>query len=305
LTFLHSPASLPPLAFQTFLFNEPAHLATQPCPEYHTFYSLQNGVAQARMSVFLENGRAFSPYRGSFGSVEMAGDLSETDLKIFLAEVLEFVQKQDCQKFYIRHPPACYHPEVAGKVKNVLLFLGFQVSLTDLNFHFPVTDQTFESRLHLSERRRLRKCENSGFQLVEEKNPNIPEVYAFIQNARKRKNYSLSLDLASLEKLFSAFPEQYQVFSVRSQNQLVALTVTVRVNEQILYNFYPADHAEFLNFSPIVFLLKGLYAYCQSRNIGIIDLGTATDQGMPLPGLIRFKQNLGAETSEKQTFLMC
>ena len=97
--------------------------------------------------------------------------------------------------------------------------------------------------------------------------------------------------------LFHFFPKAFQIFTVRDKHKIVALTVTVRVNDRILYNFYPADAAEYHNYSPTVMLTEGLYNYCWEVGIGLLDLGSA-----PNYGLIRFKKNLGAQASLKLSF---
>jgi hypothetical protein len=50
-------------------------------------------------------------------------------------------------------------------------------------------------------------------------------------------------------------------------------------------------------------LTKGLYDYCAVNQIKILDLGVSLDSdGNYKPSLARFKQNLGADLSEKIIF---
>ncbi|MBC8110942.1 MAG: hypothetical protein H7Y04_07785 [Verrucomicrobia bacterium] len=291
-----------PHTYEKYLFNESFHLLSQPCPDKLTFHSLENELFVARLSVFLENQKAFSPYRGTFGSVEIAKSLSDKNLYFFLTEIEKILQKKGIKEIFIKHYPFCYAPENSERITVCLLDSGYEVSQTDLNQHLIISEQAFENRLHTSEKRRLNKTIKAGFIFDIWERPDLQEVYDFIRQARERKGFPISLTFADFERLFVLFPEQHLVFTVRQAEKLAALTVCIRINEKILYNFYPADQADFLAFSPSVLLTQGIYDYCQQKNFQILDLGISTDKSVPNEGLLRFKKNLGAETSLKLSF---
>ncbi len=76
------------------------------------------------------------------------------------------------------------------------------------------------------------------------------------------------------------------------------MTVTVRVCEDVLYNFLPADLSSYKSFSPLVYLTEAIYNYCQEKQIAILDMGLSLDlHGNEKPGLLKFKKNLGGEES--------
>jgi hypothetical protein len=176
------------------------------------------------------------------------------------------------------------------------------VAVTDLNFHLSVTAEPLEGRLHPSERRRLRKCRRAGLHFAEEPTPDLPSLYNFVADCRRRRGFPVTLDYAGFEALFQHFPDQYRLFTVRDGSRLAALALGVRVSPGILYYFYPADDPAYQTYSPTVLLLTGMYGYAQLQGYALLDLGIATDAGRPNPGLIRFKRNMGAEPSLKLTF---
>jgi lipid II:glycine glycyltransferase (peptidoglycan interpeptide bridge formation enzyme) len=99
------------------------------------------------------------------------------------------------------------------------------------------------------------------------------------------------------------FPDEFRVFVVNDQSRITALSVVVRVRDDILYNFLPASHPDYSTFSPMVMLIGGLFTYCQHQGIPLLDLGVSLDgTGQPKPSLIHFKRNLGAQVSPKLTF---
>jgi len=103
-----------------------------------------------------------------------------------------------------------------------------------------------------------------------------------------------------LEALITEFPDDCIVFAVKDKDRIIALSLTVRINKTILYNFLPAALAAYNKFSPSVMLTQAIYEYCQHENITILDLGISLDQnGLEKPGLLHFKKNIGGKDSLK------
>ena len=91
-------------------------------------------------------------------------------------------------------------------------------------------------------------------------------------------------------------------FLVYDIDMLIAVGVTIKINQDILYTFYLADNQQYLKYSPTIYLLSGIYEYCQQENIKLLDLGIATDKGILNEGLARFKRSLGGKLSQKKTY---
>ena len=154
----------------------------------------------------------------------------------------------------------------------------------------------------------MKKCKKAAFTFEELSNPDFETIHQLIVKARNRKHFPVSLKLEELKKLFTDFPEEFKLFAVKDQETIIAtcVGVIVRENEQdnkgILYYFMPADHSDYLNYSPTTMLVDGLYQYCQQNGFVLLDLGISTSKGIPNEGLIRFKHNLGAVDSHKFSF---
>ncbi|MCF2488241.1 hypothetical protein L0659_08700 [Dyadobacter sp. CY347] len=79
--------------------------------------------------------------------------------------------------------------------------------------------------------------------------------------------------------------------------------MTVRVNDQILYNFLSGDLPEYRVYSPVVMLMDCVYQYCQREKIRMLDLGISLDEnGVYKPSLGRFKRNIGGQECLKMTY---
>jgi lipid II:glycine glycyltransferase (peptidoglycan interpeptide bridge formation enzyme) len=123
-----------------------------------------------------------------------------------------------------------------------------------------------------------------------------------VQN-RERKGHHVSMSFADFRQLFTDFPGIYKIFAVRDRSRMVAVTVAVEINKHILYYFLPAHDEAYNTYSPMVLLIQCLYDYCRQAGFTLLDLGISTDKGVPNYGLMRFKQNIGAVTSLKLSFV--
>jgi hypothetical protein len=110
------------------------------------------------------------------------------------------------------------------------------------------------------------------------------------------------MSLDNLSKMFVEFPEEYMLFGVFHDERLVATAVCIEVNSDILYCFYLGDTLSYRSYSPVTFLVQGIYDFCQSRQFKMIDLGISTDKGIMNNGLYNFKKSFGSMDSVKLTF---
>ena len=157
--------------------------------------------------------------------------------------------------------------------------------------------------IHPSEKRRLKKCKISGFTSDIYEEPAIEIVYDFLQHCRAEKGYSLSINSLQLQELFIAFPKEIIVFTVKDREKIIALNVTVRISQSILYHFLSSNLSSYAQYSPAVMLTEEIYIFCQSEGISILDLGISLDHhGNEKPGLMRFKENIGGERSYKSIY---
>ena len=300
------PATAIPLFSQPgFFFNSPEHLCQQSTGPFCVITALNQVTRQAdaRCAFFVEPGRASSPAAAPFGSVEFIPTLPDSVLGGFIDALIDEAQSTGAFVLRFVNYPHCYAPEQAHRLTKQLLQRGFYVVASNCNSYLPVTSATFEHSIDASEQRRLRKCQRAGFQFSHWGCPNVDEVTSFLFKTRQQQGYKLTLPPDQLKKLLCTFPEQFSVFVVEDGLTLAALTVTVRVREDILYNFLPASNPDYHTYSPMVLLTDGLFGYCQQQQIRLLDLGVSLDGNhQPKPSLLRFKRNLGALESPKLTF---
>jgi hypothetical protein len=297
-----------PFNFQRYFFNEDEHLQNQGGESCYTFYcqNLENQTIDIRFSVIIQDGIAHSPLRATFGGVEFNEQVSEKDLFDFLKEVMEYLSDLSIKEAIINSYPDSYLPEQQNqKLENCLFRLSFQTKYVEHNYEISITEKSFyETVISSNHKRILRNAVKNNFIFKQEINPDLPKIHAFIERSRVRKSRPMTMSLLQLEGHFKKFSKRFKIFSVYNSEDLMAVCVTVEINDRILYTLYPADAEEYVKKSPLIFLFSGIYEYYQQQKYTILDLGIATDKGILNEGLARFKRNIGGELSKKKTYLL-
>ncbi|WP_426059375.1 hypothetical protein [Hymenobacter sp. B1770] len=287
-----------PLAFESFLYLQPAHQVLQPAGEsvlscYLEDPAAGSTVAQLHLALAPQLGTAQSPAQAPFGAVQLAAGVSTNQIHVFLNTVENALRQRGIHALRLRSYPFAYDPTGAAVLAETLRQRHYRVTLAEQNYHLD-PGRPYESSLHPSERRRLQKCRRHGLHFEQEPPFLLPAAYAFIQACRQERGQELSLPLERVQELFRRFPREHFLFSVRQPNgEWAALTVAIRVHEQILYNFYPASPLRCNAFSPVVMLNEGLHAFAKASDMRVLDLGTSTLDSGPNASLLRFKRHLG------------
>lgn len=298
------PVAIPRFSQPGFFFNNAEHLCQHTGPFcVITALNQASGQADARCAFSIEPNCAVSPVAAPFGSVEFVQTLPDIILNSLIDALVEEARATGAPRLRLVNYPHCYAPEQAHRLTEQLLRRGFRVAADNQNSYLPITHEAFENTIDASERRRLQKCRRAGFQVAHWDCPDLDAVSSFLIQTRRQRGYELPLPAERLCALIQTFPDQFPVFVVNDGPIIAALTVAVRVRDDILYNFLPASDPDYHAHSPMVLLTDGLFGYCQPRQIRLLDLGVSLDGNrQPKPSLMRFKRNLGALESPKLIF---
>ncbi len=295
--------------FHRYFFNENEHLQHQ-CGENncYTFYwqNVDNQMIEARFSVMIKDKTAYSPLKATFGGIEFYKEILEENLSEFLSKIIQFLKSLNVECVLINSFPESYHTEYQNKIlQNCLSKWLFQVKFTEQNYEILITEKSFyETVIGSTAKQLLRTYTKKGYTFQQELNPDFALIHAFITRSRVRKNRPMTMSLEQLTQHFKIFPKNFQLFSVTHAKVAVAVGVTIKINDNILYTFYLADNENYLKDSPTTFLLSGIYEFGKQNNYSILDFGIATDKGILNEGLSQFKQSLGAKMSEKKTYFL-
>ncbi len=290
--------------FQENIFNTSAHRKLQTADDWLSFYVLHPSrkMVTAQFHCHLKQAKAMSPYKSPFGSIEFSEKLKYEDLYAFIRFVEKELIKRGAGRLIIKGFPQSYHPTNFAKLSNAFFNLGYQVENSELGAAITIDNTSFSSKVDIGEKGRLKKCLEKGLAFTMDSNDSLGDIYEHIEHCSKERNFRLSMTKEELLETHRVLPEMFQVFSVRDQGELIAGSITVKVNETTLYNFYLGHLKAYNAYSPVMILFEGIYNYCRDMNIELLDLGTSALKDGPNYGLVRFKQRIGGALSLKLTF---
>jgi hypothetical protein len=287
------------------LFHHPEHLSLQSSAGWHSF-ELRDEAEDYPSAIFhvhVQDNLARSPLRSPYGSYLFTEEVSVALLMEFIQDVEEALKKMGVQSIRLKNPPERYDQEKSMRLHDALLNTGYTLEQEEISSVIPVTSNAFEDSLHPSEKKRLRKCKDAGFIVQPVSLEHLEEVYNFLLACRQKKSYSLSMSFDEIKKLAETFPDRIILMVVKDHERMVASTISLRVTNQVLYDFYHDHDSTYDAFSPVVLLNEGLYSICQQQGLNWLDLGTSQAGELINETLLTFKRRLGAIPSRKFTFV--
>jgi len=300
-TYTLVEAPLEALKFPVPLFLSPEFIRQKQFNSLCSFQliSTESEVIQSTVSFVIDGNRAMSLPATPFGSFYSDQSLAFEAAHYFVNAVKEQLRLKGIESLVVKHFPACYGKEVHDVFLKAMLAEGFDKEVEEINQYINVSNNSFSSFLHESERRRLKKCHQAGFTVECSTTCDADVWFDRIVRARTLKGHPLTIDLDGLKKLNAVKPECYRFFSIKDQDKIIASAVAIEVLPDVLYYYLPSDEATYQQYSPMVMLIEALYEYAQQKSMRTVDLGISTSGGVLNEGLYHFKSHLGAADEYK------
>ncbi len=289
------------LGFDPWLFHEKNHALLQAPDGWKIFVIKKKNEIVAQVRFHVADCIARTSVKSPFGTVQFAKELPPEVLFSFIQFYEAELKKIGVTTILLKNPPSLYAPFQNELLSVSLLNLDYQVIDAEVGAVLSVAD-SFEDKLDTWELRKLRQAEESGLHSAQFETTSLEEVYTFILKCREERDQKLSLTFTELKSVVDIYPDRFIVVGIFENESIVAASICIRINEHILYNFYSAHPRAYDHLSPAVLLIKSLYGFCQTNNIGLLDLGTSALDGKPNFGLLDFKLRLGATPTPKYTF---
>lgn len=243
------------------------------------------------------NSLEYSP----FGGFILSKLASQNTIAKLIMNIEDWCSMNGVMEISIRVYPDIYDPIESNLVHSVLLRTGYRVVLKEL-LQVITIDENSLARFNRNRKRSLRSCVEAGFRFVKLSSDQIEAAYKIFVECRNDKNYPVTMSLDDFKNAFKKFPDRYLLFGVLDGDTLIATSVCIAVNDQILYDFFHGDKLSMRKFSPITVLLKGIIEFCQTGGFRLLDLGVSTDTAGINIGLQRFKHSFGSHDNQKLTF---
>lgn len=245
----------------------------------------------------INNGVAISGYQATFGSFDINSKISKHEFEWFVQQLVTKLKDSSVSRIEISHYPM-YEKSLAF-ISKVLILKGFKIKLREINQHIQISKREFSKIAKRNELKKIKQSVNKEFKFEIVDITYLSEIYKLIVDTRLRKNYRISMSYEELENAIKINSNNYVLFVIKDEMKIIAASVSVVINKNVLYNFYHADDIAYRNFSPISFLVKNIYDYCFKNKYSILDLGISSVQEELNQGLFDFKRNLGADVTDK------
>lgn len=273
-----------------FIFRENAH------DNIHSF-----GEQGLRIYFVRIKDTLISMHRAPFGGFVSEFSFDVPQVENLVNTVETWAKQNDIGSIVIRLFPDIYAPDCAKVVRTGLLNSGFIVQHEDVSQVLPVMEHGLHADVH--KKRRIRQAVDADYHFELLPPDHLEEAYSLIVESRLDKGYPVTMTLNELKETISQFSNDYLLFGVSDDSKLAATSVSIKVNDKILYTFYLGDRLEYRRHSPVTFLVAAIYDYCVGHGFQLLDLGTSTDKGVINQGLYNFKNTFGAIDSFKPTFI--
>ena len=303
LRFSTSAASLRfPSRFDPFLFSDDRHLRLQSGDQWHHVVALhkERDLILGHFAFVMQNGIALSPARASFGVFQFDPGLSTADLVAFVQHIESFCLELGARAIRLVCAPDLYQSRAAVR-NTIFLSCGYRIADAATSCLIS-TEVPFEEGLDTWERRKLRQAVQAGIDVRRVMGPEEEEVYRFIATCRAERDQALSRNWEQLRTAADIFRQEFLFFAATLDETMVAASVAIRINTDVLYNFYSAHPRSQDALSPVVLLMRELHSHATQQKMRWLDLGTSSLNGMPNAALLDFKLRLGVTPSMKLTF---
>jgi hypothetical protein len=243
-----------------------------------------------------------SPIRGTFGGISAQEGIDFSLLEEFISLVIHALTK-DSFKIKIKLQPFSHNEALCSNCFNIFSRLKFSIVSNDLNYSLRVDEEEFLNKISYGNQKKLKQCLRDGFFASKLNARRFEEAYEVIRSNRESKGYPMTMDQSDFLEMVKVFPDDIHCFAVfnPSDQSMIASSICISINSDILYVFYWGDLPSSDSYSPITLLSSYIYDFAKENTYQIIDVGTSTINVEPNYGLINFKRNLGFEESLKLT----
>ena len=281
-------------AFEESLFHKTAHLELQG-KKWLSYYIIHDKkkLIQGHVFFHVEGKKANSPFRASFGGIELISSLDTRIIWQFIEHYEDDLKSRGIEEIKMVYPSLIHNLNGYSKVFDLLNKRKYSISLWETGACVKVDKEPFEQLMKYNEKKRFRKSKKEGF--VEKLLPHsgAEAIYNFIKECRDKKDQELSMNFAQFQKTVDTFPDQFIFFALLHEEKIIAASVSIELKSSILYDFYHAHDESYDHISPVLHLADFIYRYCQNKGIKLIDFGTSAIDDQPNFPLLHFKERMG------------
>lgn len=282
------------------LFYQPRFMLRKQPFDVHCFQLLLDNRPAAVICFQISNAAAVSLINSPFGGLVIMTRGSQELMVKFMSYVVDQLAQLGVNSIIIKTPPKVYMESAVSNTDSIYQSAGFNVQYNEVNQYLtPTNSMPFEKLVARNRRSHLNQATGQNFVFKKLNTSYLLQAYRLVEQCHQEKGFPVTMSYDALEKMFVDFPDEYWLFGLFYENELIACSVSILVSADVLYNFYHGDGLHYRKFSPLTSLLNGIYNFCLHEKISLLDLGISSENGELNQGLFNFKKSLGAEPGDK------
>lgn len=216
-------------------------------------------------------------------------------------ELLKNYGENNGKHIVITLPPVIYNPSFVTKNVSAFLRGGGRVRHMDINYHFEVNKfGEYEALLDTKTRNKLHNSMKHNFEFVElnsQKDNDVSRAYEVIRLNREKRGFPLRMSLEAVLDTIKIIKADFFVMSYDHTD--VAAAQIFHVSPGIAQVIYWGDIPEYSDLRVMNYFSYKVFEHYYRKGLGILDIGPATENGIPNYGLCEFKENIGCTASLK------
>lgn len=246
-----------------------------------------------------EPGVFVSPGRGAHGGFLLTEELSSAEIDAFITATESCLRERGAQRLELILPPFCYAPETGALVFNALARRGYRLQRQEVTQAIQLERRQLSAAGSYANRKRLAKAAREGVTATLLRPEQHEPAYRVLIEARRKKNYALSMSWADVAEMLATFPAETHLFGAFASGEMIASAILLRVNAAVLYVYSWGELPGVERLSPVTIIADRIYDFARAQGASLLDLGTSSIDGAINPGLFAFKKSLGARPSPK------
>ncbi len=267
------------------------------------FLSFGNKKKKLALAAGIRKRELLVPYSAPFGIFEkIQKHIGIEEIESTLELLEEYGKENNIFSITFRLPPAFYDESFISKCQNSMLRVGYQIVSYDLNYQiFMKNMEKYEKSLWSTARQNLKIAMKQEYwflhcETIDEK----MRAYNVIAKNRKRKGYPLRMTCEQVMETIQLV--EHDFFLLCDKEIDVASAIIYKVNKHVYQLIYWGDIDGYESNKPMNYLAYKIYEFYLKMGIEVLDIGPATEDGMPNYGLCSFKESIGCDVSCKVTY---
>lgn len=250
----------------------------------------------------IKGGVLKSPFSAPFGGFHYSHEYQfYSIISNFLADLKEYIRKEELNGFSITLPPDLYQSNTNAKLVNAFIRLGFNLVTPDINNWIDLKNFDGTWPKYVVEQNCRKALKHGLVWSVEDDRESLEEGYRVILKNREEQNREIHMTLDGLLAMRSIIPVDF--FMVKDNvGKAIATGVFYRGHEKTVQGIFMGDDMEKRNLGAMNLMYKYCFYHYKEMGFDYIDLGTSSLMGEPNIGLLRFKELHNCITSLRYTF---